>query len=493
MEALEQVEFLDVELVVAALLVLLAIILGLLLQRTVGGRGIGGAILMGFPATMAAGTCLAGTAIGAASGQSNGALIGLLAGMVVSCIFIWLFFKVIVRGGSGRFMAAQWVSFCALCLIGYLAGGELGLLTVTLPCLVMFWLVLSRISWYTLPASEEVSRSMTFRCLLTHAMGTNYPYYTVRRGTVEERFRGNPFLQFFAGPGIVFADVDQGAIVHDNMAITQVFGPGLNFTRVFEQPPRALDLRPQIRSFPIQALTRDGIPIHTQLSVAFRLRESRLVREPGASYKIPMRTAGQLATTEYAERGHQPLATPDTHQWDGELIRLLLTPVMLDILSHYSIDDLCKPRIPGLAPRAEIAAELRSSIKHILSSQGLELVACWFDNLSPRAPSVLQRRTANWRTAWENRILKTMSESRAQRAKVLEVARGEAEKNILARFSEIAKEGRYDANLSQTALALRFIDCLGEILSESKKQWPLPESYEETLELLRGELVDEQR
>jgi hypothetical protein len=106
---------------------------------------------------------------------------------------------------------------------------------------------------------------------------------------------------------------------------------------------------------------------------------------------------------------------------------------------------------------------------------------------------VLQRRTANWRTAWENHILMTMSQSRAERARTLERARGQAEQNILARFSDIARQGQYDANLSQTALALSFIDCLGEILSQSKKQWPLPESYEETLELLRGKLMDEQR
>jgi hypothetical protein len=86
-----------------------------------------------------------------------------------------------------------------------------------------------------------------------------------------------------------------------------------------------------------------------------------------------------------------------------------------------------------------------------------------------------------------------MGKSRAGRAQQLEEARAQAELEILLRFSQIANRSRYDSDLSQTALALRFIDCLGEIMSESEKQWPLPDSYEETLRILRGELEEGQR
>jgi hypothetical protein len=41
---------------------------------------------------------------------------------------------------------------------------------------------------------------------------------------------------------------------------------------------------------------------------------------------------------------------------------------------------------------------------------------------------------------------------------------------------------------SQTALALRFIDSLGEVVGESEGQWPLSESSLETLQQLRGEI-----
>lgn len=506
MEALGQVEFLQTALVTVGFLVVLATTLGFVLQRTAGGTGIGGAVLLGLASLGAGLFCIGGIWLGVEYGdeyfEPHGPLIGLLAGMLLGGALISFLLGRFVQGHSGRFMAAQWFSFCALCLVGYLAGGQIGLLTITLPCLVMFWVVLSRIACYTLPLREDCQESMAFRCLLTHAMGTNYPYHVVRGGEVEDRYPGIPFLQFFAGPGIVYADPDQGAYVDNNRSIRQIFGPGLNFTRVFEENPRALDLRPQVRSFPITALTKDGISVHSQVTLAFRLRHSRQPSQPGESFHSSQRTASQIATSEYVEGGRQPAEAAGQHRWDGQLVALLVTPILQDIVSRKSVDELCAPRIQQggpqphiryIAPRTDIAAELRTRTRRALHKQGVELVEIWFDNLSPRDLSVLRRRIHNWRAACEQYILRLMSQGQADRSQKLEEARGEAEREILDRFKEIVDSGQYDPGLSQTALALRFIDSLGEVLSESAKQWPMPESYEETLRTLRGELEDGQR
>ena len=173
MESLWQVEYIQIELITAGLLVVLAAILGWLIQRTTGGNGIGGAVILGLAALFASSFCIIGTILGGTyietDGPLSGALIGLLGGMFLAGLVVPLALGRIIQGRSARFMAAQWFSFCALCLIGYSAGGAWGLITITLLCLVMFWVVLSRIARYTLPLRGDDQRFTAFRCLLTHA------------------------------------------------------------------------------------------------------------------------------------------------------------------------------------------------------------------------------------------------------------------------------------------------------------------------------------
>jgi regulator of protease activity HflC (stomatin/prohibitin superfamily) len=395
-------------------------------------------------------------------------------------------------------MLGLWLGYCSLGIFGYLAGGWLGLLTITLPSLVIFWAGLYREARYILPLRDNGSgqrngdeHRQAFRALFTFTLGTNYPYYFVQDGEVETRVKGNPYGQFFAGPGIIITPPDHAAYVTDGIHVRGVFRPGLTFTGRFDQEPKVLDLRSQLRAFQVEALTRDGISVRVLVFMPFRVhtagREARLRGafpfRPGAVYDI---VAGELV-----ERHRRKEGGGSKHEWDKSLVPTLVTPIVRDIIGKYSVDELCD--IPERDPRQEIVGEMLKRVRPLLLERGIELVGGGISNLLPQDDDLMQRRLANWRTRWEQRIMRMMSEGKAERTQQIELARAEAECEIVLRLAQAVEAGGANQRGTEAAMALRFIDCLGEIVSESETQWPLPRNVIQTLDDLRGELEEGQR
>jgi regulator of protease activity HflC (stomatin/prohibitin superfamily) len=483
METVITLEFI----VTAISTIVLAATLGFLGQRWMG------AALLGIGAALASALCIAGVVIGYELGQSTGAWAGLVAGMALGgALGSWLVGK-FIRGRSRRFIAYSWFGYCGLCVFGYLAGGWLGLLTITVPCLLVFWIGLFRISRYTLPLRDKSQRRKAFRSLLSHAMGTNYPYYFIKDGQVEERVKGNPYGQFFAGPGLVYTDCDHAAYITDGIRVKGVYDPGLSFTGMFDLEPKALDLRAQLRAFNVEALTKDGIPIRVLVFMPFRVHAGKQEVEMGKSFPFLRKAVFEIVTGEFVERRRQKEAGGDRHEWDGTLVPTLVTPIVQDVICTYTVDELCAPLDPGSDPRIDIADEIKKRARSVLLPRGIELIGGGISNLEPLDDTVVERRLDNWKTEWERKILLLMSEGKAERTRQIERARAEAEAEIVLRFGQIMEESTLHGNASQIALALRFVDCLGEIISESGTQWPLPNNMQETLRCLRGEIENGQR
>jgi hypothetical protein len=190
---------------------------------------------------------------------------------------------------------------------------------------------------------------------------------------------------------------------------------------------------------------------------------------------------------------------------------------MQDIISRYTVDELCAQpslekelqaempgsvsRPPVLAytasapnddPRAKIAEDLRNQMRAALLPLGLDLIGGGISNLNPQDEAIVERRLDSWRIQWEREILRLMSQGHAKATEYIQTAHAEAEANVVARLNRVITENMRTGGISGAALALRFIDALGEIVSESN-QWPLPAGIEETWKRLRGEIEQGQR
>jgi hypothetical protein len=484
------------ELAVAVATILVAAAIGWRVQQGLG------AFFAGAGALLASCIVVVSSILGHSLRGSGGAWFALTVSCLVVGVLAAIVSNRIIRGRSGRFVACLWFGYCALCIIGYLAGGWIGLLTITLPAVVIFWIGLYRTSAYVFPLPDghwhpqalHALRPDAFRCVLTHAMGTNYPYYTVREGKVELRVDGNPVSMLFAGPGLVLVDCDHTAYLTDGMRVKDLLQPGLNFTGQFDREPKAIDLRPQFCTFDVSATTQDGIRVMGNASIVFRVpRHAGRTVELGRPFAFRRQAIYQIAAQEPAGRQASSEETGDRFEWASELVPQIATRILQDVINYYGLDDLCASFGPDRSPCLEISNRLQQELRHELRPIGIELQRAWVSVLLPQDASIIERRIDNWKTEWERHILSLISEGRAEYGRKIEQARADAELKILLRFGQLAQDNRFGDTASQAALALRFIDCMGEIVSDAESQWPMPNTIREALQQLRGEIEEGQR
>jgi hypothetical protein len=479
----------DVGVLIGSLMEAAFILIGMAtLLGYVGNRMMGAAVL-GIGAAGASIVCIASTFVGYALGGDTGAWVGLLAGIVLAGVIVVPPLPArVIRGRSARFLVGVWCGFCALSIFGYLAGEAVGLLTITLPTIALFWGGLYRISAYILPLRDGSQRSQAFRSLLTFCMGTNYPYYFVdEQGKLDTRVDGDRFLQLFAGPGLVYTGCDHAAYITNGVANNRVFEPGLSFTDVFDLPPKIIDLRPQLRAFEVEALTKDGIPIGVLTFTSFRLDAGGQEVLLGQSFPLRRRAVFEVVTKELVEKSGVK------YEWNGQLVPVIATRIVQDIISRYTVDELCAALDPGRNPRVEIVAEMKNKMQDVLRPWGIEYIGGGISNLIPRDSAVVERRLDSWRTQWMSNVLASLDAGKAERVRQLELAQAEAETEIVLRLSQIVEESMRSGSVSQTAVALRFIDSLGEFVGEAGAYGEVPEGVEKTLNRLRGQIEEGDR
>ncbi len=427
-----------IALTTASMFVGLAVLLGYLGQRALG------AFLLGFFAVIASILCLGGAALGYTLGGRAGAWTGLVLGMIFAGIFIPGILGKVIKGNGKKFIRVLWFGFCALSIYGYLAAGWIGLLTITLPVVVIFWGGIYLLSAFILPLRDPSQRGLAYRSLVTFTMGTNYPYYFVNKySKPDKRVDGNPFLQFFAGPGFAFTPPDHAAYITNGVSNNRVFEPGLTFTDKFDLEPEIIDLRTQLRAFDVEARTKDGILIKVLVFVPFRIDTGNQQAELGEAFPFRSAAVFKALAHELTERKATKEDQGERNKWDGKLVQVITTPIVQDIISHYTVDELCEPNNPARDPRVEIVNEMRRRVQEALRPRGLEVVGGGISNLLPQEDNVMQRRFENWKTRWQGQILSRVMKGQANRDLVLEGAKAEVEQKNAEYLTKVTKDNAY--------------------------------------------------
>lgn len=318
-------------------------------------------------------------------GNPNTAWTLMLAVVLVGTGGVWMFANSILRGKGVAFLTLLWFVYILACWIGYQVAGRAGLLLITLPTQFIFWGLLYYFAilslpipdylhiptphnllpfgekvvppvWRTLfPSGESDPRVLTLRSVLTKSMGTNYPFYIIddwkTRETIEQalpapRVPGNPYHQFFAGPGIILSTCDHLGVISDGLKFT-VCPPGLSFTKKFEQLYTDVDLRPQLRATNINAETKDGIGVSIFAFIPNRVWADGRKPELGNSYPYD-KDAILKAVYDHAVMDRKFERDPESLLVTEEVTRcpwpeLVLTmgpPILKDIVANYTCNEL---------------------------------------------------------------------------------------------------------------------------------------------------------
>jgi len=447
---------------------ILATLLGFLFDRSATSG-----LMVGALAVVASGLCFLSAALGG------------WIGLLIAILLLALLARRVGRGlGQERgsiLVPALWLGYCASCVIGFWVGNWPGLALITLPAWLTFWGALFGLSRYLLPIADDGPWGRAFRSLLTFSLGTNYPYRVLEDRELMERVPGRAFLRLFAGPGIVLTGAAHVPIVWDGVEFKDIGQPGLTFTGQREVVYQTMDLRPQLRAFPVEAITKDGIRIRVLIFFPFKLAAGGRKPEIGQSFPLEKASLLSAAQQQLVEKGQKIL-------WD-ETVRIVATQSLRKIISEYKFDELCASDDGTEDPRMDIRDRLVREVRQEVAPRGIHIIGGGIGNLEPEDWSLIDKRIDAWQAEWERWILSTKGQARATEIKYLEGAYIGAHRALLRGVrEEIEKHPDIDPDLLSQLVALRFVESIEEFACNPEIQKQVPDETAETLSFLHTAL-----
>lgn len=319
----------------------------------------------------------------------------------------------------------------------------------------------------------------------------NYPIWVVTRAPreedrIEERLPGDPLAQFASGQGVILTDCDMAVAVSTGMKFKGVLGPGLIFTDFAERPTQTVDLRPQLRAFWVQAMTRDGIQVKVLAFTPFQI--DRGDQQPQLGEPFPFRRSAAFKAIHAQMRLLPESSDQEKLSWD-EIPRLLGTRILQDILSRYRFDDLYAPYGLGEEPpRLAIAREFRERLKRELEPLGIQLLGGGISNILPVKEEVMRERIRTWQAEWVRQILVRQAESQRERLWRIEQARAEAQANLILTLGErLAELDRSESPVSPEEVVREFLRVLEEMAQQPMMRRYLPREIADEARRLRME------
>lgn len=359
-------------------------------------------------------------------------LVVLLAAGIPAILALW-FLRPMEMMGAGL-LSFGWLLLWGLLVIllrQYLAGLVLLSSLVTSGAIFLLGLYVASGSSLPLPGREHWRKTYNF--LRDYVLGVNYPAYVVVDGRrdedkIEERLPGKRFSQLAAGPGFVISDCDHAVVISSGTKFKGVYGPGVTYTEYADRVSQTIDLRPQLRAFHVEALTRDGIKIRVLVFAPGKI-DSR-GRQPELGEPLPY-NKGAAFKAVHAQRVEHESNRTTRRMWD-DLIRVTAERVLQDVISEYDFDDLYGPYQPGgEPPRKTIAKGLCEKVAEELEPLGIHLVGGGISDLQPADPQVYVKRVRSWQAEWKRKVMLKKAKGQAEWLRMVERARAEAQADLI--------------------------------------------------------------
>ncbi len=340
-------------------------------------------------------------------------------------------------------------------------------------------------------------RRKALRCLITYTLGTNYPYYVVVDEKImartednrtwltgEERLvkraAGDTYGAFLSGPGLVLTGCDHAVAISSGLRFKGPKGPGVVFTGMSDTPTQAIDLRVQLRAFPVTAMTKDGIEVKFFAFIPFQMGAGG--QRPALGRGYPYRASDVFRAFQAQVIDHKnPSQEPDQLEalkW-YDLPQLAGERILQEIISRYNFDDLYAPfelfDNPGDDPRARIAKEFRDELDKVLPGWGIQRIGGGIGNIEPVNEQVLQKRIEAWQTEWVRQIMRKRAAGHHTRIQRVEWARAQAQTDVILEIGKrIAELRRSGEAPTFDRIVAQFLDLINQMAIRPMVQRYLP-------------------
>lgn len=410
------------------------------------------------------------------------------------------------RDHGGRRWLYSSLFHIAVVLGGYWLDRWLGLLFLSAPILLSYYVTLYSVAVILLPAAnpeDRFEKRMRFNALASYAWGIQSPMIVAGEHawqTPETRIPGDftwdfrdfpvPLIEGLKWrPGLVWTPAHQVTALGTGLKFSRVAGPGLVFTGKMERPDQIFDLRLQLRSHEIDVISKDGIPFKAIVFTAFRIdpepwdhdlydmlrRMNPILR--GADR--PSHTAGSFPYSP--QRVQAAMSVTGTKAGDGNTIIYwdqwavnVIEDQARKVISQKNLDELWRPAEDTRFANAMdiVAQEIREGAALTLRAAGILLVAgrvvnFHFDDRGEetKVDGISQQQLVTWGSEWERKRQEILSEAGAEAERTQLEARAFAEARLLKSIADgLHKTQEMHPQLPRYVIATRFLSALQDHL-----------------------------
>ncbi len=403
--------------------------------------------------------------------------IGLWGGLGISLAFCaFTFSLMITTHETHQWIAAifslalfgGYTALSLLAIVGQASAQHIAAATHLGIALIVLFMTVVIGAQFVLPVRTSAERMASIRRLLGFLLGERGPVTFLRNGEVieehDERSR--------SGPGVLLVDYASAAVLRTDVKFTRSIGPGLIFTDPGERIEESVDLRRQIRSVEgfippageaaalesinSLAVTKDGIPVSTDISVEFILdpgehvepHEGRYARRPPYPWK-PSAVEKAVYGHVYGEAEDLPwteLPLRLTIDMWREIVKGKSLKELTSFDSHNTqplevVRDVIQQRLTVSEndPQGESTGKAAHREWKILQSRGIRVLNVDLSHLYlPRG--IQQERMEDWRHDWASDVQNALADAQENATRAIEQGQLEASQILFESLTGVLHE-----------------------------------------------------
>jgi regulator of protease activity HflC (stomatin/prohibitin superfamily) len=362
--------------------------------------------------------------------------------------------------------------------------GVLGSYVWIMALAVAFFAMLAYYAQFILPVRGESGWYEGLRLLVA------YFFYApaVRPRPNDSGRRTSPIAPSFFTLGAGIVESHQALALAKGASFTRAAGPGYVVLNRGEWIGALVDLRRHLRRQMVKAMTRDGIPLETVVSVIFRVRQLppdqaaptiQYPYDPDAIFRIG------FAETIREDENQQP--------WN-DLVCPQAASALITALADHTLDALFPVNDPGPAPVLDrIKQEVQRNLVTFFEPYGLHILAVAIGRFE-LPEDVIAQRIQNWQAEWRRRIHVHEASANAEVMKKLKHARARAQTDLIGKLTHNIESMRLSGHADLAEIVtLRMIEALDEALSDERVHNVTPENALANLRHFRQWLYEQQQ
>lgn len=374
-------------------------------------------------------------------------------------------------------------------LLGWGINQWVGILFISLPIILAYYSALYILAMITLPTSnpeDKTERWKRFLVLVSYTWGVQFPIRVVADHAWKEaevRIKGNhssdlPF------PGLIWTKSHHIVGLTGGTQFNRVAGPGVIFTGKLERPLQILDLRLQLRTNEIEAVTKDGINFSVRVFTAFRLDpetwdKSTYAQMVGMNPLLqdaeqPSHTVGSFPFSH--RRVQATISTTSTKTtdpanpvlWDQWVLNMV-DEATRKVVSQRTLDEFWRPLKDEKNANAmnSIAQEIKDHLAIMMRSKGILLVVSRIVNFrftpngEDKMAEIVRQQINTWGAEWERKRTNKLADAEANVEKDRQAAQAYAEAQLLNSIAEaLQKTHDIHPRLPKHVIAMRYLNAL---------------------------------